>query len=60
MDGSFPFLTPGGDLPCPALSTFNALKYLQGHPEALAKADARAKVQMDKVFTKGVQVEWLE
>ena len=60
MDGSLPFVAPDGGLPCPALSTFNALRYLQGHPEAMAKAEARAKAQMEKIFTKGVQVEWIE
>ena len=43
MDGSRPFVAPDGSLPCPALSTYNALRYLQGHPEAMAKAEARAK-----------------
>ena len=59
MDGSRPFVAPDGSLPCPALSTYNALRYLQGHPEAMAKADARAKAQMENIFTKGVQVEWI-
>ena len=57
MDGSRPFVAPDGSLPCPALSTYNALRYLQGHPEAMAKAEARAKAQREKIFTKGVQVE---
>ena len=60
MDGSRPFVAPDGSLPCPALSTYNALRYLQGHPEAMAKAEARAKAQMEKIFTRGVQVEWIE
>ena len=60
MDGSLPFVVPGGALPCPALSTFNALKYLQAHPEALAKSEPRAKAQMARIFSKGVQIEWLE
>ena len=49
-----------GALPCPALSTFNALKYLQAHPDLMAKAEPRAKAQMERVISKGVQVEWLE
>ena len=60
MDGSLPFVAPGGALPCPALSTFNALRYLQNHPEAMAKAEPRAKAQMERIWTKGVQVEWFE
>ena len=60
MDGSLPFVAPDGGLPCPALSTFNALRHLQGHPEAMEKAEGRAKAQMEKIFTKGVQVEWIE
>ena len=60
MDGSRPFVAPDGSLPCPALSTYNALRYLQGHPEAMAKAEARAKAQMEKIFMKGVQVERIE
>ena len=60
MDGSLPFVVPGGTLPCPALSTFNALRFLHAHPEALAKAEPRAKAQMARVCSKGVQVEWLE
>ena len=60
MDGLRPFVAPDGSLPCPALSTYNALRYLQGHPEAMAKAEARAKAQMEKIFMKGVQVEWIE
>ena len=60
LDGSLPFVAPDGGLPCPALSTFNALRYLQGHPEAMAKAEAKAQAQMEKVFMRGVQVEWME
>ena len=60
MDGSLPFVAPDNGLPCPTLSTFNALRYLQGHPEAMANAEPRAKAQMEKIFMKGVQVEWIE
>ena len=62
LDGTLPFVVPGATLtlPCPALSTFNALKFLHAHPEALAKAESRAKAQMERVISKGVQVEWLE
>ena len=60
MDNSLPFVAPDGCLPCPALSTFNALKYLQGNPKAMANADDKAKSQMEKIFTRGVQVEWIE
>ena len=49
MDGLRPFVAPDGSLPCPALSTYNALRYLQGHPEVMAKADARAKAQMETI-----------
>ena len=60
MDRSLRFVAHDGCLPCPALSTFTALRYLQGHPEAMANADDRAKSQMEKIFTRGVQVEWIE
>ena len=38
-----PFVAPDGSLPCPSLSTFNALKYLQEKPEELARAEPGAK-----------------
>ena len=57
MDSSLPFVAPDGSLPCPALSTFNALRHLQGNPEAMAKAEPTAKAQMEKIFKTGVQVE---
>jgi len=60
MDGTLPFVAPGGGLPCPALSTMNALRYLEGHPEVVAKGEPRARTRLEKVFAKGVQVEWLE
>ena len=60
MDSSLPFVAPDGSLPCPALSTINALRYLQGNPQAMAKAEPTAKAQMEKIFMRGVQVEWLE
>ena len=60
MDRSLPFVAHDGCLPCPALSTFTALKYLQRHPKAMANADDRAKSQMEKIFTRGVQLEWIE
>ena len=46
-------------MPCPCLSTFNALKYLQEKPEKMANANAGAKAQMEKIWTHGVQVEWM-
>ena len=46
-------------MPCPCLSTLNALKYLQEKPEKMANANAGAKAQMEKIWTHGVQVEWL-
>ena len=36
-DFTLPFVTDGGLLPCPCLSTFNALKYLQEKPEKMAR-----------------------
>ena len=33
---------------------------MHAHPEALAKTESRAKAQMARVISKGVQVEWLE
>ena len=60
MDGTMPFVALGGGLPSPALSTMNALRYLEGKPSLLADAEPRAKAQMEKVFTRGVQIEWLE
>ena len=46
-------------MPCPCLSTFNALKYLQEKPEKMANANAGAKALMEKIWTHGVQVEWM-
>ena len=46
-------------MPCPCLSTLNALKHLEKHPEKMVNANAFAKAQMEKIWTHGVQVEWL-
>ena len=60
MDGLRPFIAADGLLPCPSLSTFNALKYLQEHPRELAEAEPRARAQIEKIFKTGVQVDWIE
>ena len=60
MDGLRPFIAADGLLPCPSLSTFNALKHLQDHPKEMAEAEPRAKAQIEKIFKTGVQVDWTE
>ena len=55
-----PFVTDGGLLPCPCLSTCVALKWLQQDtPERMKHANDFARSQMQKIWTHGVQVEWL-
>ena len=58
-DFTLPFVTDGGLLPCPCLSTFYALKYLQQNPRLMEHANHFARSQMEKIWTHGVQVEWL-
>ena len=59
-DGTLPFVTVEGMLPCPALSTMNALRYLEQKPEALSHGQPRAIARIERIFQKGAQVEWLE
>ena len=55
-----PFVAPGDKLPCPFLSTCNALKALEKSPDKMKAAEARAIKDMQTVFNTGVQVEWVE
>ena len=41
--GKLPYVTADGTLPSPILSTMNALKYLELHPDQLEHGEARAK-----------------
>lgn len=60
QDGTLPFVAQDG-LPCPALSTVNALRWLEQKRNYLKeKGEARAIQQIEKVFNKGIQVEWIE
>ena len=58
-DFTLPFVTDGGLLPCPCLSTFYALKYWQRNAWLMEHANDFARSQMEKIWTHGVQVEWL-
>ena len=58
--GGLPYVTPQNHIPCPALSTINALKWLEMHPETVATGEQQAVEDMRSVFDKGVQVEWKE
>ena len=58
---AMPFLAPDGHLPCPALSTVNALRWLEANPDFLkSKGNNEAIAQIKKIHEKGVQVEWVE
>lgn len=54
-----PFVAPDGKLPCPLLSSCNALKVLQG-PGKLDGAQSKVRVELERVFKDGLQVEWQE
>ena len=58
-DFTLPFVTDGGLLPCPCLSTFYALKHWQQNSGLMEHANDFARSQMEKIWTHGVQVEWL-
>ena len=47
-DFTLPFVTDGGLLPCPCLSTFYALKYLQQNPRLMEHANHFARSQMER------------
>ena len=55
-----PFMTPDGKLPCPLLSTCNALKFLQGSPATLLAGGPKVVQDIERVFDQGLQVEWRE
>ena len=57
-----PFVSPDGFLPCPLLSTCNALKFLEKRPELLTpeKCDPRALSDIRTVLHGGLQIEWVE
>jgi hypothetical protein len=54
-----PFVAPDG-LPCPALSTVNALRVLESQGDAMPAGDPAARSQILKILQHGVQVEWTE
>ena len=61
MKEGLPYMAPDGMLPCPALSTIIALRYLQATPGALDNGSPRAVVKMmQAIFMDGLQVEWME
>ena len=52
---------PDGKLPCPLLSTCNALKMIQKKwDEVKNGGEPQALKEIERVFEKGVQVEWME
>ena len=53
------FVCPDGKLPCPFLSTCAALKMIQ-KKDTTAYCDPRAWKDIQMVFEKGIQVEWME
>ena len=57
--GGVPYVAPDGKLPCPLLSTCNALKVLQS-PGKLDCAPEDVQAELERVFQVGVQVEWQE
>ena len=59
MEGH-PFVAPDGTLPCAALSTVNALRWLETNPGKLVGGDPKALAQIKRVLDEGVQVEWME
>ena len=58
LDGA-PFVAPDGKLPCPMLSSCNALKVLQS-PGKLDGAHIKVRLGLERVFKDGLQVEWQE
>ena len=54
-----PYIAPDGKLPCPLLSSCNALKVLQT-PGKLDGAPKGVRVELERVFKEGLQVEWQE
>ena len=58
--GGLPYVTSENHIPCPALSTINALKWLEMHPETVATGEQQAVEDMRSVFDNGIQVEWKE
>ena len=54
-----PFIAPDGKLPCPLLSSCNAIKVLQG-PGKLDGAHKKVRAELERVFNDGLQVEWQE
>ena len=60
VEGTLPFVAKDG-LPCPALSTVNALRWLEQKRDQLKeKGDVRAIQQIERIFNRGIQVEWIE
>jgi hypothetical protein len=57
--GGAPFVAPDGKLPCPMLSSCNALKVLQS-PGKLDGAHSNVRLELERVFKDGLQVEWQE
>ena len=59
---SDPFQDNQGKLPCPALSSCNALKLLQMKRNELDDSNSNrdARLALERVFDEGLQVEWLE
>ena len=55
-----PYVTVDGKIPCPLLSTCNALKALQTQRDKLQGCDKRVVQEMQRVFDQGLQVEWQE
>ena len=57
-----PFQGVEGQLPCPALSSCNALKLLQMKRNELDDSNSNkdARLALERVFDEGLQVEWLE
>ena len=51
---------PDGKLPCPFLSTCTALKVIEKQKDTTADCDPRAWKDIQMVFEKGIQVEWME
>ena len=54
-----PYIAPDGKLPCPLLSSCNALKVLQS-PGKLDGANSKVRLALERVFGEGLQVEWQE
>ena len=53
-----PFVAPDGKLPCPLLSSCNALKVFQ--KQHLVASSAQVQSELERVFQDGLQVEWQE